>query len=139
MYEQQDYTKYLKHKVYMRSKEIMIGKLELYLNCKIIKGYTYIEIYLRKIQIEKEIFVAKIEQGKEVFIPKDLRVNTYPKSFMFYDFILRLIHENISTEKMEFFSTQKAIALAFAQKENERSMIYRLTNSEQEKLTFSHS
>ena len=54
---------------------------------------------MKKIQIEKEVFLAKIEQGKEVFIPPDLSINMFPKSFRYYDFILRLIHENISKDK----------------------------------------
>ena len=76
------------------------------------------------------MFLAEIEQGMEVYIPDDLRVDKYPKSYRYYDFILRLIQETISVEKQEFFGIQKAIAIAFMKREKQKSLYYRLTNRE---------
>ena len=88
VYEQKDYSKFLKSKIKVKSRRIMLDKLRMLLNLKLLSGVVFIQTLLRRIELTKEIFVSEIEQGKEVFICSDLSQDQLPKSFRYYDSIL---------------------------------------------------
>lgn len=53
--------------------------------------------WLKIYKIEKEIFIMKFEQGHEVLIPKELAQDSLPISFRWYDPIIMLIQDKLST------------------------------------------
>ena len=83
--------------------------LNLFINLKIASGYLFIEFMLKKIDLQKKLFLNELEQGEETFICKDLSLNRLPTSFHFYDGILNYIKENISKDKLQFYSLKSTL------------------------------
>lgn len=69
------------------------------LSLKSLSGILYIQALLEKINQIKNRFLFEIEDGIEAFIPKELSMDHLPLSFWYYDPILSIVAENISTEK----------------------------------------
>ena len=62
------------------------------------QGPRYIEALLERINLMKKFFILELEWGHEVIIPRDLSQDYLPKSYRYYDFLLRFIQDNISKE-----------------------------------------
>ena len=86
-----------------------ILNLNLILGLKTVKGVLHIKSVLKVIELQKKLFVNEIELGQEVFIPQRLSDKSLPKSFMFYDPIVRIIQELVSDERKEFFHSQNLL------------------------------
>ena len=54
----------------------------------------FVQIKKKQIELAREIYILDIEQGQEVFIMPELSQQTLPKSFNFYDPILKIIQES---------------------------------------------
>lgn len=50
------------------------------------------------------MFVLEVEQGQAVFIPNELRQDDLPLSFKYYDPILRIINQECSDDRKEYFA-----------------------------------
>ena len=86
-----------------------IINLNLILALKTLKGILHIKSVLKVIELHKKLFVNEIELGQEVFIPQRLSDKSLPKSFMFYDPILRIIQDLVSDDRKEFFHCQNLL------------------------------
>ena len=75
-----------------------IVKYNTAINLRAISGISLIEAHLKKIKLAKEMFILEIEDNKEVIIPQVLGQTRLPLSFKFYDPILAIVNEGVSSE-----------------------------------------
>ena len=97
---------------YMYQKKLAnktLNWLNLFINLKIASGYLFIRFMLKKIELQKKLFLLELELGEETFIGRDLSLVRLPKSFHFYDGILNFIKDNISREKLTFYSLKQTM------------------------------
>lgn len=58
----------------------------------------------------------KFEQGHEVLIPKELAQDSLPISFRWYDPIIMLIQNKLSTQRRQYYKIKKQLGLIFDEK-----------------------
>ena len=63
-----------------------------------VKNLLKIKLALTQINISKHLMMIDINKGSMRLIPNDLRIQRYPKSFQFYDFIINYIKSNINPQ-----------------------------------------
>ena len=63
----------------------------------------YLEMLIRKIELNKELFILDMEQGCEVLIPKFISMEDLPMSFKFYYSSIHIIQDNFDIEKKLYF------------------------------------
>lgn len=68
-----------------------------------VHGELYIHIMLRLIQICKQILITSLENGDEAYITDEISSYNLPASFRFYDPILNIVKEGISSTVKETF------------------------------------
>lgn len=81
-------------------------------NLGVFHGLTYIEITLKQIQLAKQLFILNIEQGEEAIIPIQLSQKNLQLSYRFYDPILKIIQDECSDSKRDFYSLKNKLTLA---------------------------
>ena len=89
---------------------MILTKIKMCINLGAVNGIVMLNAILKKIKLTKDLFQLDIEDGLEIFIPKDLSQDQLPYSFRFYDPILSLINENLSSNRREFFNLRKQVA-----------------------------
>ena len=75
-------------------------------------GLTFIEITLKLINEARELFLLNISQGDEIVIPKELSQKQMSFSYRFYDPILKIIQDECSDSKRDFYSLKNKLTLA---------------------------
>ena len=69
-----------------------------------LRGILKLEILLIKYETLKQLFVFDIEDGFETFIPKELSQDHLPHSIRYYDPIISIVCERVSSNRREYFS-----------------------------------
>lgn len=82
----------------------------LIVNLKLMKGEFFFKALLMKIQLSKELFRLRIQNGTEVLIPKDLSMDHLPLSFWYYDPILALVQDNLSSHRKQMALMKEMVA-----------------------------
>lgn len=73
------------------------------------KGVTYINSILTRLEIVREKFIMELQNGVAVFIPPDLSQDNLPASYRYYDPIIRIIQENMSGPTQKMMGNQKCL------------------------------
>ena len=77
------------------------------MNVGAVRGISFIEASLRKIQINKEYIIHEIEMGNEILIPMNLSQDHLPISFRYYDPILKIVKANLNPAKKGYYIIKK--------------------------------
>ena len=91
----------------------MINQLNLIINFCVFNRLLYIVCIQKKIQLNKEVLVRDIEQTQDAMIPYVLSQDQYPVSFRFYDPILRIIKNDMSQAKKDWFQRKNQLSKEF--------------------------
>lgn len=106
MYPKKSKHQYVRYKAERSKRVQMLSKMRFMINLNAFKGFgqcTYIEIMLHKHLLVKQLFVIDIEHGGEQVIPKDLLQSNLPFQYRFYDPILAIINDSVSTDMRNFY------------------------------------
>lgn len=87
--------------------DTQVRKIRNLLKSKVVTGPRYIMAWLKIYQLVKQSFLLDFEQGNEVMIPEELSQDGMPLSFRYYDPIIILIQERLSSNKREYFKVKK--------------------------------
>lgn len=93
-------------------------KMKLVSRFQSLKGVTYLELILKRIELIKELFLLNIAQGDEVVIPDELSQKTLPASYYFYDAIMNIIQKGLEQSKKQFFAMKRKLTLERIHEEN---------------------
>jgi hypothetical protein len=115
-------------------------KIELILSLNAIQKILMVRARLKLIELAKKGFILEIQQGQESYIPKELRQDSLPQSYKFYDPILMVIQESISEDRKEFFFTKNKINFTHYKDKSWKALVYEkfFGTHESEKLTFKY-
>ena len=91
-------------------REGILLKLTMILGAKCLRGILFVEALLEKIKVIKDVFLHQIEAGAEVYIPRELSQDPLPASYRYYDPILAIISENLSSGKREILALKQKVA-----------------------------
>lgn len=105
----------ISYKMHRKIKEELSMKLKLMKGLRAFHGLTYVEITLKQISLAKQLFILNIEQGEEAFIPALLSQKKLALSYRFYDPILKIIQDECSDAKRDFFSLKNKLCLGRVQ------------------------
>lgn len=121
-----DHSNFITYKYQMKYMNRTLGWLKFFVNLKIARGILWIRFLQEKIRLSKKLFLIELELGEETFICKDLSLDSLPKSFHFYDGILNFIKENISKEKLKFFSLKSTMQSFYNEQADFKQAIIKL-------------
>lgn len=104
-----DYQTFLAQKLRLRKLQMQIQRIQLFNAWEMMKGVTYINSILTRLEIVREKFIMELQNGVAVFIPPDLSQDNLPASYRYYDPIIRIIQENMSGPTQKMMGNQKCL------------------------------
>ena len=97
---------------------MLYNKVKFVCNLQACRANVLLRLRLEKVKLAKQLFVLDIEQGQEVFIPMELSQDKFPINFKYYDFIINLLHNQLSQETKDLNAFKNVFRINFYQNEN---------------------
>lgn len=107
------HQQYVNYKFEKKTKEIILNKIRLLMNMKIISGDIFVKSIISKIEILKELLILDVQLGMAVYLCDEFNMNQLPLSFRYYDPILRIILKGLNPQRQRFYMDQKHLAKMF--------------------------
>ena len=82
-------------------KSELYRKISLLMSIGALDKILFLKMKLKQIQLTKELFLFDIEHSSEVYIPDELRQDELPKSYLYYDFLINFLQDNVSWQKRQ--------------------------------------
>ena len=98
-----NHKQFMKYKFERKSRELVLNKLKIMINLKLVGGIIYVNSLLKKIELSKELLILEIQQGKEVFLGPEFNQSTLPASFRYYDSILRIVQKMLAPNRRQYY------------------------------------
>ena len=111
--ESMSHQQYVNYKFVKKTKEIILNKIRLLMNMRIINGNIYLKSIISKIEILKELLILDVQLGISVYLCDEFNMNQLPVSFRYYDPIFWIITKNINPLRISFYHNQKNLAKMF--------------------------
>ena len=81
------------------TKKMQLNRISLLIRLRIVEGPMFVHSLLEVIRLNKHILSLQLEQGIEIPIPKQLDLKHLPLSFQYYDCILGMVRDRISSQQ----------------------------------------
>ena len=138
-FEQKSHARFIQYKKVLREGDEILSRINMLTSFRIAKGVFYLQIMLKRIEINKQLFMQEVQKGIEVLIPRDLSQDSLPHSFRFYDQTINMIQDKMVFDRREFYGLKKAMALVYKEIDEEKSYMHKLglkESGQSDKLVF---